>query len=315
MAQQTQISRVAERYVTFLEAFPSVGALARADEAEVLALWSGLGYYNRARHLHRAAQQIVAEHGGEVPGEPRLLRRLPGVGPYTAGAIASIAFGLPEPIVDGNVARVLIRLAAREEAPDESACVKWCWQRAGELVRAAKDPAAFNEGLMELGATVCTPSAPSCAGCPLAGRCQARAQNLQEELPRAKRPPRRRPLYCASLLCTRNGAVLLEQRGNCGMWASLWQAPTLESDKRLGPAALRRAHPALRSTRKVHSFTHQTSHRQVEFAVYRASPEELTKGTGRWVKWTDLGRYAVSRAQQRVLECAGGDEESRPSAR
>ncbi len=303
MAQQTQIARVAERYVRFLATFPTVRALAAAEEAEVLALWSGLGYYNRARNLHRAARQVIAEHDGELPQEVTALRALPGVGPYTAGAIASLAFGLAEPIVDGNIARVLIRLAARPEAPDTTACRKWCWQRAGELVRAAKEPAAFNEGLMELGAIVCTPSAPKCDSCPLSRWCAAREQNLQEELPLAKKPPRRRTLYCASLLCTREGEVLLEQRPGQGMWASLWQAPTIESNRRIGPVTLRKAQPGLESLRKLATFTHQTSHRRVEFTVYRAEGDRV-RSHGSWVAWQNLEEFALSQAQRRVLACA-----------
>jgi A/G-specific adenine glycosylase len=303
MAQQTQIARVAERYLTFLAKFPTLQALAEAEESEVLALWSGLGYYNRARNLHRAAQQVLAEHDGEMPREVSALRALPGVGPYTAGAIASLAFGQAEPIVDGNIARVLIRLAARPEPPDTTACSKWCWQRAGELVRGATDPAAFNEGLMELGAIVCTPSAPNCGVCPLSKRCAAREQNLQEELPLAKKPPRRRTLYCASLLCTRDGEVLLEQRPAQGMWASLWQAPTLESDRRIGPVTLRKAQPELEKPPKLATFTHQTSHRRVEFTVYRADGNRI-RSHGRWVAWQNLEEFALSQAQRRVLACA-----------
>lgn len=167
MLQQTQVARVVERFGAFMRRFPTVAALAGADEADVIALWAGLGYYRRARHLHAAAKRIVHEHGGEVPRAAAALRALPGVGRYTAGAIASMAMGQRVPLVDGNVARVLMRLEAR--AGDVAQGQAWAWERAGELVSSSTSAGAFNEGLMELGATVCVPGRPRCEACPLAG--------------------------------------------------------------------------------------------------------------------------------------------------
>jgi len=160
MLQQTQVSRVAERYVEFLRRFPTVRGLAEADEQEVLAAWQGLGYYRRARNLHAAARLIVAERGGRIPRTVDGLRQLPGVGRYTAGAIASIVYGAPAPIVDGNVQRVIARWDANDAPPADASTVAETWRRAEDLVGATARPGVLNEALMELGATVCTPVNP-----------------------------------------------------------------------------------------------------------------------------------------------------------
>lgn len=305
MLQQTQVARVLEKYDAFLARFPTLTALATAAEADVLALWSGLGYYNRARNLQRAARQIAAEHGGRVPRDVKSLRRLAGVGPYTAGAIASLVFGEAEPIVDGNIARVLSRLEARAEAPDANGSAKWAWRRAGELVATASDPATFNEGLMELGALICTPAAPRCGRCPLSRRCEARKKGLQEEIPLPRRAPRRHTLYCASLLLIRGDAVRLQQRPAAGMWAGMWQAPTLESEAPIAAAAVRAALIRARGgrLRKLLAFAHPTTHRAAEFTVYRLCGC-TAEPPGQWVRWSELQRYALSSAQRRVLKCA-----------
>ncbi len=171
MLQQTQVGRVLEKYGPFLRRFPTVRALAAADEQEVLAAWSGLGYYRRARLLHCAARAIVERHRGRIPDDAAALRALPGVGRYTAGAIASIVFGRAEPIVDGNVRRVLLRIEGRAVRAKRDGNDGWCWDQAGRLVKSAASPAVFNEALMELGATVCVPRGPKCVACPIAAWC------------------------------------------------------------------------------------------------------------------------------------------------
>ncbi|MFG0315432.1 MAG: A/G-specific adenine glycosylase, partial [Phycisphaerales bacterium] len=162
MLQQTQVSRVIEKFGPFLERFPTVEALAAAPEDDVLAAWSGLGYYRRARLLHACAKAIVEHHDGVVPDSLDDLLELPGIGRYTAGAIASMVFGQRAPIVDGNVARVLLRVHNKPVPQTEKTTIDWAWQRAEELVGACDDPAVFNEAMMELGATVCVPKGPRC---------------------------------------------------------------------------------------------------------------------------------------------------------
>lgn len=247
MLQQTQVSRVAGEgpgtepgaFARFVARFPTPAALASADEAEVMALWAGLGYYRRARHLHAAARAIVERHGGRVPDDPAALRALPGVGRYTAGAIASIVFGRREPIVDGNVRRVLLRVAGNDADPASRDTETWAWAEAARFVAASARPGAFNEGLMELGATVClpAPASPRCEACPWARACRARALGLEDRIPRAKRPPRRGVLHLLVVVVRDGrGRLLLERRGPGGLWPGLWQPPTLESKRTIGPA-------------------------------------------------------------------------------
>lgn len=175
MLQQTQIATVLERgyYTRWLERFPDFATLAAASEEEILRAWEGLGYYRRARNLQKLAQVVVSDHGGQMPEEPGKIVSLPGIGPYTAGAVASFAFGLPEPIVDGNVARVLSRVCDDATPVDSREGSQRLWRRAGLLVRAAGDPRAFNSALMELGQTLCHPGKPDCTACPVRDWCAA----------------------------------------------------------------------------------------------------------------------------------------------
>ncbi|MES2505534.1 MAG: A/G-specific adenine glycosylase [Verrucomicrobiota bacterium] len=175
MLQQTQISTVLDRgyYARWLALFPDFATLAAASESEILKAWEGLGYYRRARNLQKLAGVILSDHGGLFPSDPAAIRALPGIGPYTAGAISSFAFGLAEPIVDGNVARVLSRLDNDATPIDSTAGSKRLWERATELVHATDDPRSLNSALMELGQTICKPTQPLCPQCPVKKHCQA----------------------------------------------------------------------------------------------------------------------------------------------
>lgn len=175
MLQQTQISTVLDRgyYARWLARFPDFATLATASESDILSAWEGLGYYRRARNLQKLAQVVMAEHGGIFPSDPAAILALPGIGPYTAGAISSFAFGLAEPIVDGNVARVLSRLDNDATPIDSTAGSKRLWQRAMDLVRSTDDPRTLNSALMELGQTICRPAQPQCPSCPVKKHCLA----------------------------------------------------------------------------------------------------------------------------------------------
>ncbi|HSA24280.1 MAG TPA: A/G-specific adenine glycosylase, partial [Myxococcota bacterium] len=226
MAQQTRLETVQPYFERFLIRFPDLAALAAASLDDVLAMWSGLGYYRRARLLHRAARRVVEVHGGALPADPQALRALPGVGRYTAGAIASVAFGLPEPVLDGNVKRVLSRLLDLELAVDSAAGERRLWTEAETLVRASGDPSALNQGLMELGALICSPLSPACQECPLAPACLARRAGTQAKRPvRApRRAPRVQPM--AALVVRRaDGAVLLRKNPPEGLFGGLWSVP------------------------------------------------------------------------------------------
>jgi A/G-specific adenine glycosylase len=316
MLQQTQVSRVLEYFEPFVERFETVDVLARAREQTVLSMWSGLGYYRRAKNLHAAARAIQRDHESQVPSDVASLLELPGVGRYTAGAIASLAFDLPEPIVDGNISRVLMRLGNQQQtAADASA---WTWRAATDLVQTAthrhRSPGNTNEALMELGATVCSPRGPSCGTCPLKHRCAARKQGTQEDIPQPKERARRSAIYCASVVVTDpDGRVLLEKRPSTGMWADMWQAPTLERDDRPpSPAQIKAllgtdldpsAPPA-----HVGTFQHQTTHRDVHFSVYTARLNAETPADGRTTKAPrTIAAMALSNAQRKVISLAGID--------
>jgi A/G-specific adenine glycosylase len=303
MLQQTQAGRVAERFPGFLARFPTAIELARASEDEVLAAWSGLGYYRRAGHLHRAARLIVERFGGVTPTDPNLLRSLPGVGRYTAGAVASIAGGLAEPAVDGNIARVLLRLDGRALRHGSPSALKWAWERAAALARVAGARAGIvNEALMELGATVCTPRAPRCDRCPLAARCQARRTGRQERIPLPRRATSRRTLRCAAAIVTRDGRVLVERRPDRGLFAGLWQAPTLEGRAAVSDLA---RHAGAADLRRVASFVHRTTHLDLRFVVYRGRWGCRAGVNGRrWVGERDLTSLPLASPQRRILELA-----------
>lgn len=225
MLQQTRVEAVRPYYERFLEAFPTVEALAAAPEEKLLKIWEGLGYYNRARNLQRAAQQVVELYDGEVPASYEALRALPGVGDYTAGAIASIAFQLPVPAVDGNVLRVISRVLCRYDNILD-AKVK---RRTEEELRQALPQRVgdFNQSLMELGALVCLPGgAPRCLGCPLHPVCRAAAQGVAQELPvKAKAKPRKQEERTLFLLFSHQGRVALQKRPEKGLLAGLWEFP------------------------------------------------------------------------------------------
>lgn len=303
MLQQTQASRVAERYDGFLAKFPDVRTLASADVAEVLAAWSGLGYYRRARHLQAAARAIANEHAGRFPRDAKSLAKLPGVGPYTAGAVASIAHGLPEPIVDGNVARVLLRFHGRGEPAADRGVQRWAWSRAHELVHSADRPGVFNEGLMELGATVCTPRSPRCEACPLAGGCVARETGRQGEIPPPSARAERRPLFLGVVLAIDGrGRRLVERRPERGLWGGLWQAPSLERDDR-APTRGELAEGlgiGIAGARPIDRFDFLTTHREVRFKVWRA--DGARAGRGRvWKTVSELDTMALGSPQRRTL--------------
>ncbi|MFW6161508.1 MAG: A/G-specific adenine glycosylase [Planctomycetota bacterium] len=224
MLQQTRVETVIPYYERFVERFPTVASLAAASVEEVLEAWVGLGYYGRARRLHAAARQVVAEHEGRVPRDPAALRALPGVGRYTAGAVLSIAYGLRVPVVDGNVERVLCRLFGLEGNPKAGPTRRRLWTLAGSLIPADR-AGEFNQAMMELGATVCTPKAPACEACPVSARCEARRLGRQAELPEL--PPRKAvPHYDVGVgLVWRRGKVLIARRPPDVMLGGLWEFP------------------------------------------------------------------------------------------
>lgn len=225
MLQQTQVGTVVGYYSRFMKAFPDAKSLADADEKEVLALWSGLGYYRRARSLQSAARVMVTEHAGHFPQEEKAALDLPGVGRYTAGAVLSIAYGLPRALVDGNVERVFSRFFGLDGVSGSRELVSRCWELAESLVPRER-AGDWNQALMELGALICTPRQTACAECPLKRSCQARKEGRVSELPRPKARAAAKALDVEMLLIRRGPRILLEQRAEDQALGGLWQLPT-----------------------------------------------------------------------------------------
>jgi A/G-specific adenine glycosylase len=261
MLQQTQVASVVPYYLRFRSRFPDIARLAAADEDEVLRLWSGLGYYSRARNLHRAAALIVARHGGRFPRRLADIEKLPGIGRSTAAAIAGFAFGARAAILDGNVKRVLARHFVIEGFPGAPLVERELWRLAESLVP-ARDNADYIQGLMDLGATLCTAHNPQCTRCPVRRTCGAYAANRTAELP-APRPRRRVPTRRTTMLVLRHGGeVLLEKRPSVGVWGGLWSFPEVgRGDDPVAASARRYGCEVSRLTRLGglrHGFTHFT---------------------------------------------------------
>jgi A/G-specific adenine glycosylase len=228
MLQQTRVETVIDYYRRFMARFPTLAALAEAPIDDVLAAWSGLGYYRRARTLQAAARAIVAQHGGEFPRDREALLALPGIGRYTAGAIASIAFEGREPVVDGNVARVFCRLFAIDGNPTSSPGNAELWTRARSLLPSRGSCGDWNQALMELGALVCTPRDPRCGDCPLRSECRALETDRVGELPRSRSQPAPIDVELCVIVCAKEERWLLERRPASGRMAGMWQFPTIE---------------------------------------------------------------------------------------
>ena len=285
MLQQTQVATVIPFYKRWLARFPDFASLAAAEESEVLSVWQGLGYYSRARNLHRAAKTVVEKHDGEIPRDPALIRALPGIGRYTAGAVASFAFDLPEPLVDANVARVLARLLDLQQPVDSTAGQRALWETATALVP-EKDARTFNGALMELGALVCTPRAPRCGECPVRPHCAASAHGTAESLPRKK--PRRKTSalseHCAWIV--RRGRILLEQQTG-KRWRGLWKLPAL---------------PAAPDAEPVFTHDYPFTHHRITLNVFtQPAPANLRENQS-WHPLTALGGLPLTAPHRRAIE-------------
>jgi A/G-specific adenine glycosylase len=284
MLQQTRMEVVLGYFERFLARFPDVAALVAAPDDDVMAAWSGLGYYRRARMLHDGARDVMQRFAGRVPDTVDNLLTISGIGRYTAGAIASIAYRAHAPIVDGNVARILARLYAIEAPLKSPELMRDSWQRAETLIAAATDPRDFNQGLMELGALVCRPANPRCDACPLRRACAAYAQNRVEELPRkaAKAETRamRIPLY---VIADAAGHVLM-RREQGALMNAMFHLPH-------GDAALLAGTPLrVRNAELLGTFRHTVTNRRIEFEVFRARLARRTDAAG--YAWIDPSRMA-----------------------
>ncbi len=307
MLQQTQVDTVMPYYRRFLERFPDVSSLAAAPVDEVLALWSGLGYYARARNLHKAAQRVMSDFGGAFPSSAAELETLPGVGRSTAAAIACFCFDERVPILDGNVKRVLCRHFGIEGFPGERKVEQALWALAGTLLP-ARDIALYPQAQMDLGATLCTRSKPLCLHCPVSETCVARRESRQAELPAArprKAVPRR---SCEWLLLELDGAVLLEQRPASGIWGGLYSLPELVEGESPAEAALRLTGVALEGWQALapmeHVFTHFRLAIQPWKLVVAGSLPALREGRLGWVERSRLDSLGLPTPVRRLLTLA-----------
>jgi A/G-specific adenine glycosylase len=309
MLQQTQVKTVLGRYEDFLGRFPTLRALARARESDVLHAWQGLGYYSRARRLMSAARAIVERHDGRMPADRDSLLSLPGVGEYSAGAVASIAFGKRVPVVDGNVIRVLTRLFALAGDPGRAPLKARLWKLAGELVSPER-PGDFNQSLMELGATVCTPREPACERCPLARQCLGRKRGKAASLPEL---PARAPVtevHVAAAIVQRGKRVLVARvPDDAPRWAGLWVFPNVEvaPNERAERAAERAIveHGArARVGAKLVTLRYTITRFRMRLEAFEATTK--TRGQARFVDMDALGELAMPSPHRRLARFLEG---------
>ncbi len=311
MLQQTQVSAVVPYYLRFLERFPTVQALAAADDDSVMQLWAGLGYYSRARNLHRAAQRIVSEHGGRFPETREAIESLPGIGRSTAAAIAAFAFGQREAILDGNVKRVLARYFAVPGYPGERAVENELWALA-ESVLPNEDIEAYTQGLMDLGATLCVRSRPLCAQCPVQGECQALAQDRVAAFP-AARPRKPLPHRVTTMLVLRQGdEVLLEKRPAPGIWGGLWCFPEIEAGADLRRLCAERFGCDALSVRRLapiaHGFTHYSLDIMPLLVDVRRSIDRVAQAGMVWLTLGDAHGAALPVPAKKIVRGLLADE-------
>lgn len=306
MLQQTRVSTVIPYFERWIKAFPDARALARARLDRVLSLWAGLGYYSRARHLHNAARAIVAEHGGRVPCEPGALLKLPGVGRYTAGAVASIAFNRPAPILDGNVIRVLARLFCITDDTTTTGVRDRLWALAERIIPPGR-ASDFNQAMMELGALVCVPGEPKCGLCPLAKGCEGRKRGKASLLPVLRKRQPTRDVRQFAAICRRGNRVLLRQRREGELMAGLWAFPRCETKTEL------RRHYGVNGAKPFAVVTHAVMNQRITVVAYhtaqasrRSTVEEATDNmsgppsSSRWVPIRSLPSVAMPTADRKL---------------
>jgi A/G-specific adenine glycosylase len=312
MLQQTQVQTVIPYYLKFLEYFPSIAALAEADTDALLRLWAGLGYYSRARNMQKAAQIIVEQFGGKFPQTYTDVLALPGIGRYTAAAIVSIAFGQSYAVLDGNVSRVLARLLSISGNPKSSAVQNRLWAVAQQLLPPAR-AGDFNQAVMELGATVCSPRQPRCLLCPWTRQCLARQRGLQEVLPEKSRREKTQKLRQAAVAICHRGRFLIVCRSDKRLLKGFWEFPSTElREKGSSAKVIKRLVSEIYGLRvdsvdPLIAVKHTITTRRIELQVFRAKlagvvSSKLNKPDYRWVRLKDMGQYAFAAASKRIVE-------------
>jgi A/G-specific adenine glycosylase len=278
MLQQTQVKTVIPYYLRFLKKFPTVQQLAQASDTTVLDVWSGLGYYTRARNLHAMAREVASQHGGKIPDTVEGLRQLPGIGRYSAGAIVSIAYDRPAAVVDGNVIRVFCRYFGITGNPRESSVLKRIWALADHSVP-QRNAGDYNQALMDLGSTLCTPRQPGCPHCPIAAGCVARKKGWQEKIPPVKKPIGRKKIDYLCAIIEKNGSVLVARRPMQSLLPGLWEFPGgVMDEKSTRPHALKQLLRKRLGIQASHFLTvgkqrQVLSHRDLEIEAFRCKAE------------------------------------------
>ena len=305
MLQQTQVKTVIPYYERFLKELPDWKALARAKEEKVLKLWEGLGYYRRARNLKAAAQKIVRDFGGQLPETLDQILEIPGVGPYSAGAVLSIAFQKPHPVVDGNVIRVFSRLFLLKGNLKAGPGHQKIWELAAELISRLR-PGDFNQAVMELGATLCLPENPQCLLCPLMSLCRARQKGVQNDLPETPKAKETVEVPMAALLVEQKGRILLRKRPPEEKWLKgMWEFPSAEGKtfeealQKLEKSLKLRAH-----RRELREVRHQITHHKIQLRLFKGGSLKMSRlpKDFQWVKPANLMDFPFSSAQDKLRD-------------
>jgi A/G-specific adenine glycosylase len=318
MLQQTRVDTAIGYYERFLRRFPTIASLARADIASVLSIWAGLGYYRRARHLHAAAKAVLDKHGGEVPSDLTSLRALPGVGAYTAGAVASIAFDVAAPAVDGNVVRVLARWHGVEEDPHAGAGRRRLEELARDAVSSSGSPGDWNQALMELGATVCVPSQPKCLLCPVAFACEARLRGLVARIPRPKPRAKSIAVDHAAAVIEREETYFFVRRPEGVRLAGLYEFPTVEltdgSEPKHALAGFVRESTGLpvEFGEPIAELKHTITNQRIRVRAFAATTARPETGRGQWLTPAAARRKGLTAAARKILERIAAPSQERP---
>jgi A/G-specific adenine glycosylase len=313
MLQQTQVATVESYFRRFVAAFPSIADLAAANEQEVLRLWEGLGYYRRARQLHRAAREIVEQHGGHFPRDMETVRKLPGIGRYTAGAILSIAFDQRAPILEANTERLFARLIGYQDNPKASAAQSVLWSTAERLLP-RKDVGLFNQALMELGSLVCAPKLPDCETCPVAMLCVAQARGLQASIPPAKAKQVFEAVREACVVVYRRGRVLIRHCGPDERWTGLWDFPRFEIDGARGSALQQKLKSSvaritgveIRPGEQLATIKHGVTRFRITLYCFEANYVDAIAGNDmgefKWLRPAQLADYPLSTTGRKIAD-------------
>lgn len=315
MLQQTQVATVLGYYERFLERFPTVSVLAAANQDEVMPYWAGLGYYARARNLHKCAQTIAQQYGGEFPRSSALLAELPGIGPSTAAAIAAFSYGERAPIMDGNVKRVFCRYFGIYGLTHLRATEKQLWDLAHTALETAPadlNMAAYTQGQMDLGAQICTRGQPKCAACPLQKGCYALSHKAQTELPTPKPRKSTPERSCHMLILQQGNQVLLQQRPDSGIWGGLLSLPQFENETQLRQFMQQPGLNNLNSVQKMAELSHVFSHfklhitpwwlQQSTTTLNESSPTYAPVASQKWLALTDIHQAALPAPVLKLLE-------------